>query len=292
MEEIGGKNMAEKVKSFRIDDETSEKFKEIAQKIGGNQQETLAKLIEAFEFQQGKAILTEKKADIEQFERYISAITNMFMLSLENNQNITETVRTEFIATLRSKEDIIIDLQEKIKTLKQGKETELLKTKEIIEQYKTLNSELEIAKKDMNDLTERLKEKDTLNHALNDTIKELKEKLLNASESITSMNELKSKLADEKALKNDLQAEINNLRNELEQQKLKSELEKQQALLEQEREHEKQLQKMTEQYREQLFALLPGKNIIIQEELQEKEPKKKRVSRKKTEEENVKKESI
>lgn len=286
-----GKNwrtiMAEKVKSFRIDDETSEKFKEIAQKIGGNQQETLAKLIEAFEFQQGKAILTEKKADIEQFERYISAITNMFMLSLENNQNITETVRTEFIATLRSKEDIIIDLQEKIKTLKQGQETELLKTKEITEQNKALNSELELAKKDINDLHERLKEKDTLNHALDDSIKDLKEKLLNASESITSMNELKSKLADEKALKNDLQAEINNLRNELEQQKLKSELEKQQALLEQEREHEKQLQKMTEQYREQLFALFPGKNILIQEELQEKETKKTRVSRKKTGEENV-----
>ena len=287
MEKIGGKNMAEKVKSFRIDDETSEKFKEIAQKIGGNQQETLAKLIEAFEFQQGKAILTEKKADIEQFERYISAITNMFMLSLENNQNITETVRTEFIATLRSKEDIIIDLQEKIKTLKQWQETELLKTKEITEQNKALNSELELAKKDINDLHERLKEKDTLNHALDDSIKDLKEKLLNASESITSMNELKSKLADEKALKNDLQAEINNLRNELEQQKLKSELEKQQALLEQEREHEKQLQKMTEQYREQLFALFPGKNILIQEELQEKETKKKRVSRKKTGEENV-----
>ena len=283
MEKIGGKNMAEKVKSFRIDDETSEKFKEIAQKIGGNQQETLAKLIEAFEFQQGKAILTEKKADIEQFERYISAITNMFMLSLENNQNITETVRTEFIATLRSKEDIIIDLQEKIKILKQGQETELLKTKEITEQNKALNSELELAKKDINDLYERLKEKDTLNHALDDTIKELKEKLLNASESITSMNEFKSKLADEKALKNDLQAEINNLRNELEQQKLKSELEKQQALLEQEREHEKQLQKMTEQYREQLFALLPGKNILIQE----KETKKKLVPRKKTGEENV-----
>ena len=32
-----------KVKSFRIDDETSEKFKEIANKIGGNQQETLSK---------------------------------------------------------------------------------------------------------------------------------------------------------------------------------------------------------------------------------------------------------
>ena len=53
-----------KPKSFRIDDETAERFKEISASIGGNQQETLAKLIEAFEFQSGKAILTEKKADI------------------------------------------------------------------------------------------------------------------------------------------------------------------------------------------------------------------------------------
>lgn len=61
----GGYIMADgkelKPKSFRIDDETAEKFKEISNTIGGNQQETLAKLIEAFEFQSGKAILTEKK---------------------------------------------------------------------------------------------------------------------------------------------------------------------------------------------------------------------------------------
>ena len=52
-----------KPKSFRIDDETAEKFKEISSAIGGNQQQTLAKLIEAYEFQSGKAVLTDKKAD-------------------------------------------------------------------------------------------------------------------------------------------------------------------------------------------------------------------------------------
>ena len=50
-----------KPKSFRIDDATADKFKEISSQIGGNQQETLAKLIEAYEFQGGKAILTDKK---------------------------------------------------------------------------------------------------------------------------------------------------------------------------------------------------------------------------------------
>ena len=118
-----------KPKSFRIDDETAEKFKEISNTIGSNQQETLAKLIEAFEFQSGKAILTEKKADIEQFEKYVSAITRMFMGSLEDNQNITETVRTEFDALLKSKDTTIQDLQEKLTVAKQLKEDATLKAK-------------------------------------------------------------------------------------------------------------------------------------------------------------------
>ena len=42
-----------KPKSFRIDDETAKKFKEISENIGGNQQEAMAKLIEAYEFQAG-----------------------------------------------------------------------------------------------------------------------------------------------------------------------------------------------------------------------------------------------
>ena len=58
-----------KPKSFRIDDETAEKFKEISSAIGGNQQQTLAKLIETYHFQTGKSILTNKRDDIDQLEK-------------------------------------------------------------------------------------------------------------------------------------------------------------------------------------------------------------------------------
>ncbi len=111
-----------KPKSFRIDDVTADRFKEISAQIGGNQQETLAKLIEAYEFQGGKAVLTEKKADIEQFERYVTALTRMFMGSLQENQDLAAIVRTEFEAQLKSKDDVIQDLQEKLQAAKQTKE--------------------------------------------------------------------------------------------------------------------------------------------------------------------------
>ena len=170
-----------KPKSFRIDDETAEKFKEISNTIGGNQQETLAKLIEAFEFQSGKAILTDKKADIEQFEKYVSAITRMFMGNLEDNQNITETVRTEFDALLKSKDATIQDLQEKLTVAKQLKEDATLKARAHADENARLNSVIDSLNNEynskMDDMQSMLSDKDSLNKALTDSCNDLKTKI-------------------------------------------------------------------------------------------------------------------
>ena len=170
-----------KPKSFRIDDETAEKFKELSNTIGGNQQETLAKLIEAFEFQSGKAILTDKKADIEQFEKYVSAITRMFMGSLEDNQNITETVRTEFDALLKSKDATIQDLQEKLTVAKQLKEDATLKARAHADENARLNSVIDSLNNEYNskidDMQSMLSDKDSLNKALTDSCNDLKTKI-------------------------------------------------------------------------------------------------------------------
>ncbi len=170
-----------KPKSFRIDDETAEKFKEISAIIGGNQQETLAKLIEAYEFQSGKAILTERKADIEQFEKYVNALTRMFMGSLEDNQNITETVRTEFDALLKSKDATIQDLQEKLTIAKQLKEDATLKARTHADENARLNSVIDSLNNEynskMDDMQSMLSDKDNLNKALTDSCNDLKAKI-------------------------------------------------------------------------------------------------------------------
>ena len=170
-----------KPKSFRIDDATAERFKEISADIGGNQQETLAKLIEAYEFQAGKAILTDKKDDIEQFERYVNAITRMFMGSLEDNQNITETVRTEFDGLLKSKDATIQDLQEKIKVAKQLQQDSDEKAKTFADANTDLVKKLEKLQLDsdakINDLNMMLSDKEKLNQALANSFDEMKEKM-------------------------------------------------------------------------------------------------------------------
>lgn len=200
--------MAElKPKSFRIDDETADKFKEISNKIGGNQQDTLAKLIEAFEFQAGKAVLTEKKSDIEQFEKYVNAITRMYMGSLEDNQNVTEIVRTEFDALLKSKDSTIKDLQDKASDQDKEKNTAV----QSMAYFKTENDRLnqyiksleEEYQEKTDDLEEMLKDKDSLNKALASSNKELKTKLENinqehkqALESLKELKDLKDKVQE------------------------------------------------------------------------------------------------
>ena len=170
-----------KPKSFRIDDETAEKFKEISSLIGGSQQETLAKLIEAFEFQQGKAVLTEKKADIEQFEKYVGCLVRMFMGVLEDNQNITKTVRTEFDALLMSKDSTIQDLQEKLTAAKQIKEEATTRAKAHANENENLKQAIERLNTEynskMDDMQDMLKDKDSLNKALSSSCNDLKAKV-------------------------------------------------------------------------------------------------------------------
>lgn len=169
-----------KVKSFRITEETAQKFKDIAGTLDCNQQETLSKLIEAFEFQSGKAVLTDKKGEIEQFERYTTALSRMFMGSLEENQNITDTVRTEFDALLKSKDTVIAQLQKDLQRAKDTEKNASLKMKELEESNGKLSLELEDLKNrtdsQMGSLENILKDKEKLNAALLDTCNDLKKK--------------------------------------------------------------------------------------------------------------------
>lgn len=186
---FGGKIIGElKVKSFRIDDETADKFKEISTAIGGNQQETFVKLIETYEFQSGKTVLTEKKADIEQFEKYVTILTRMYMTSLEDNQNITETVRVEFDALLKSKDAIIQELQEKVKSHKfdveESRQNEDRYKSEVIQ----LQEEMTNLKKEQQSQIEHLQDllsskeamlvdKESLNKTLANTVNELNKEI-------------------------------------------------------------------------------------------------------------------
>lgn len=278
-----------KPKSFRIDDKTADKFKEISATIGGNQQETLAKLIEAFEFQSGKAILTEKKADIDQFEKYVTAITRMYMSSLEDNQNITETVRTEFDALLKSKDATIQDLQEKLTVAKQLKEEATTRAKAHADENARLNSVIDSLNTEynskMDDMQSMLADKDNLNKALTDSCNDLKSKVESMRESSEQLAVIRKELEQLKSEhntvvkeKSDLEKQMNqeqtahdkaiadlqqHEKDLLERQKEQSQIALDKAVLEIEKKYQEQIEKLkadkqseVDKYQQKYFELL------------------------------------
>ena len=281
-----------KPKSFRIDDETAEKFKNIAIALGGNQQETLAKLIEAFEFQSGKAVLTKRKAEIEQFEKYVTILTRMYMSSLEDNQNITETVQTKFDALLKSKDTTIQDLQEKLNLAKQAKEDAITKAREDSDENTKLNATIENLKIEykvkIDDMQVMLSDKTTLNKALTDSCNDLKQKMVTLTHNIEQMEDIKKAFHDlqkeyEKItaksalLEADLKEErtkheqnIAELKKhqseELERAKEQAQITRDKALLELEKKYQEQIQQLKaekqaeiDKYQQKYFELLEQK---------------------------------
>lgn len=267
-----------KPKSFRIDDETAEKFKEISANIGGNQQETLSKLIEAYEFQNGKALLIKDKESIEQFERYITALTRMYMSSLESKQNVTETVRTEFDALMQSKDATIKDLQDKLTVAKQVEQDATSKSKSYADENRDLTDTIAKIQQEhtqkITDMQQMLTDKENLNKALTDSCNELKSKMDQMTAAAQENEVLKKNVADLVANKNrlmknveDHEKMISDLKQHeadaLDRQMQQSNLEKEKAVLELERKYQQQIQELKEQkqqevdkYQKKYFELL------------------------------------
>lgn len=260
-----------KPKSFRIDDETAEKFKEISSNIGGNQQETLAKLIEAWEFQSGKAILTEKKSDIDQFEKYITAITRMYMSSLEDNQNLTAIVRTEFEALLQSKDAIIQDLQSQVSTSKQLKEEAVAKAKTYADENKSLSEYIDRLQREnsskINNMQDMLSDKDSLNRALTDSCNNLKMKIDTMIAEHEEVTALQKNIATITSERDALKQGIIEAEKTLERVKAEMQIAQDKAALEIERKYQEQIQHLKEEkqaeidrYQQKYFDLLEVKN--------------------------------
>lgn len=105
-------------KSFRVDDETASKIKDIAAQIGGNQQAAFSALIDAYEFEQGKASIPERAEEIEVFHSKLHDAEEIYKKILEQYRDQDAVIHSQYDAQLRSKDTTIQQLQESVEKLK------------------------------------------------------------------------------------------------------------------------------------------------------------------------------
>ena len=137
-----------KTRSFRISEDTADRFKQLCISFG-NQNSALDALISTYEMQQAKTMITERQTDIDNFDAHLQALQKSFLHSLEITEDTTERVRAEFQRQLESKDSTICDLQERIRQV----EAEMNASKE---QVRTATNEadarIEQATKEIDDL--------------------------------------------------------------------------------------------------------------------------------------------
>lgn len=109
-----------KVRSIRATDEVYEKFKGIVDEFA-NSNEALGSLISTWELQQARAILTTREMDITDFNSHVRALQEAFVHSLELQENTETRVKQEVQNLLTSKDEIITELQERVKNAEDEK---------------------------------------------------------------------------------------------------------------------------------------------------------------------------
>ncbi len=245
-------NQEVKVRSIRADEPTYEKFKALSTEFD-NQGECLSQLILAYEVSKAKHVLVDMQSDIADYESHIGSIQNAFLHVLELNNNAEQRIRHEFADQLSSKDKIISDLQERVEhaenLLERTKEecqdniqntteelsdlkNKLLKTQKDLAEERKKNEQNERSLSDKQTIIEnlmlRLPEQDKINKHIAEleNADDLKGKEIDKLQSDIRSKELKI---------NELNLQINNLKEKQEYQKILSEqqlqIEKQQMEL-------------------------------------------------------------
>lgn len=106
------KTPEKKVRSIRADEATFNRFKEICEQAGG-QQEALTALISCFELDQAKSTLPGQSTLIDDFKARIDGVVNAYINALELSANAEERIKVDFALQIDTQTKTIADLQEK-----------------------------------------------------------------------------------------------------------------------------------------------------------------------------------
>lgn len=138
----GGKNMGEYTPvSYRLSDDTKQKFKEIAKELGLNQDATMDTLINAYYLQGQQDGLDEYKANLDDFAACIAHLTTMYTGSLQSIKMAKNSRLEQYQATLDAKDEMIAKLETELQKEKEARKKAEARAKDFQKQIKELKAE-------------------------------------------------------------------------------------------------------------------------------------------------------
>lgn len=237
--------------TFRLDTNTTEKFKELASTLGLTQDKMLVDLISAFELEQAKQTLTDRGKEIEEFQDISYRLIRIYTNSLELNKSTEERIKDKFTEQLIQKQDLITNLQEQVNKFKEDAKSKDTLLSMTLDDNKKLKSEL-------NNINSIVETKETL-------VKEYVSKIDTLSSLVTeysiykdSIEDVKTDLDIEKKSSEALSYENKNL--SLENDNLRKQIEVLQGRVE---EYKDTIKIMKEEHKQDMIELKAEKEAII-----------------------------
>ena len=197
--------------TFRLNEDEIEKFKAFTEEYNISQAEGFTKLIEALELSKAKVIVSDRMKEIESIESHLAAIQNIYLTALEINQNAEVTIKENFSRELDSKDQSIIDLQDKNKAFKMSLE----ELKEIKKVNNGLLKEIQDLKIQLQERIEEVKKVNDSNSTLNEIVAEYKSYKITNIDIEKDNIELKAKVSNGETSVKDLNNKLGAVQNEL-----------------------------------------------------------------------------
>ncbi|MGL5149511.1 MAG: hypothetical protein ACRC7N_02925, partial [Clostridium sp.] len=236
---------------FRLDTNTTEKFKELESTLGLTQDKMLVDLISAFELEQAKQTLTDRGKEIEEFQDIAYRLIRIYTNSLELNKSTEERIKDKFTEQLIQKQDLITNLQEQVNKFKEDTKSKDTLLSITLDDNKKLKSEL-------NNIKSIVETKETL-------VKEYVSKIDTLSSLVTeysvykdSIEDVKTDLDIEKKSSEALSYENKNL--SLENDNLRKQIEVLQGRVE---EYKDNIKTMKQEHKQDMVELKAEKENII-----------------------------
>lgn len=245
-----------KPRSIRLDDEIFQKLKEITEQAGGSQQDAIQRMINAYYMQEQRAALPDCKSNLDEFESYITSLLSMYTQALQAQQDTRQAVMQEFNATLKSKDDLIIALQDRLNKAKTDLQAAKTTEKEAIDENKKLQDVIA-------GLQSKLEDKIHLNQVLTDTCDNLKIKVEQLQADAEEVNVLRKQVKNLEAEQDNAIRGYAAMQEQIKQVQQQAKFNMDKALLDADRAHQEQLQQTINEYQSKVFTLIQQMQVQV-----------------------------
>lgn len=247
-----------KPRSIRLDDEIFQKLKEITEQAGGSQQDAIQRMVNAYYMQEQKAALPDCKASLDEFESYTTSLLSMYTQALQAQQNTRQTTIQEFDATLKSKDNVIMDLQDKLNKARFDLKAAETAEKEKADENKRLTDTITA-------LQDTLKDKNEKNKILSDLCNNLRSQVNAMQEAAAQTEALQKQIKHLEEERDKTIREYAALQEQIKQVQQQAQLTMDKALLDADRAHQERLQQTINEYQSKYLLLLEqlhGQTIV------------------------------